>query len=143
MAQRIKGQNVVVQVMKDGALQARLDSFQSLSIEFELEQIEEGYLGEPANRYDSTFKGCKLSIEGHMSSRQALDFTNSVVERAKQRAGGPSRIDVIGSFAFPNGDFVNVVLIDVFFESIPIEAGGKDDYVKVSYEGRSSDYRYM
>jgi len=141
--QRIKGQEVSISIIQDGSLLTRIETIQSATIEFVLDQLEEGYLGEVSNRYDAIFNGVKVEVEGHLTNQQAIELAEAIVARAQRRAGGAVRLDVAGSFAFPNGDFPTIAIADVYFESVPFEIGGRDEYVSFSLTGMASDYRIL
>jgi hypothetical protein len=140
---RIKGQEVFISILSDGQLQARIDSIQSCDIEFELDLLEENYLGETATRYDSIFNGVAVTIEGHATNTQSLDLTEAIIARAQRRTGGAVRIDVAGSFKFPNGDFPTIAIVDVFFESVPISTGAREEFVSFTLTGKASEFKII
>lgn len=139
-AQRIKGQEVSIAITVDGALQTQIDTIQSAEIEFELDLLEEGYLGETSDRVDSVFKLMRVQVTGHANSQAYMELADAIAARAQRRAGGAVRIDVVGSFAFPNGDFPSIVIPDVFFEGIPFNIGARDEYIEFTLSGKGSDY---
>lgn len=143
MAQRVKGQEVAVIVMVDGELVARIDSISSCNIEFELDLLEEGYLGETSQRYDSIFNGVSIEIVGHMTSQEALLLADVIVARAQNRVGGATRVDIQATFIFPNGDVPSVNLPDVFFEGVPFDIGARDEYVEFTLSGKTSTYQIV
>ncbi len=143
MTQRIKGQEVFLSIQVDGELQARIDSIQSAEFEFEQELIEEDYLGETNSRFDTIFKGVMVEIEGHSSNQDILLLIQAITDRSQRRAGAPVRIDVGGSFAFPNGDFPTIVVQDVFFENMPISVGGREEYVSYTLSGKGGSYQIV
>lgn len=138
--QRIKGQSTVISVLLDGSLQAKIDTIKSCEITYELETTESDYLGETVTRYDTLFKGMSIKIEGDMTSRQVIDVTDSIVKRAQNRVGGAVRIDIATTFLFPNGDIVTINIPDVQFDSIPINTGGRKEYVSFTWTGKAGEY---
>lgn len=140
VAQRIKGQEVAVSVIVDGALQVQIDTIQSAEIEFEQELLEEGYLAETADRVDSVFKLIRVNLTGHVNSGAYLELMDAIVARSQNRAGGAVRIDVVGSFAFPNGDFPSIVISDVYFENLPLNIGSRSEFVEFTLAGKASSY---
>lgn len=141
--QRIKGQEVFLSILVDGVLQVRIDTIQSADFEFEMDLLEEDYLGETSTRYDSIFKGVAITVEGHATNQQFLDLTRAVVQRAQRRAGAPVRIDIAGSFAFDNGDFPTIAVQDIYFESVPIQTGARDEYVSFTFTAKGSDFQVL
>ena len=143
MSQRIKGQEVIISIIVDGELQTRIDSIQDASIEFDLEILNEGYLGETADRYDEIFNGVSFECSYHLSNQQALILAQAIANKAQRRAGGAVRIDVAGTFAFPNGDFPSLLLPDLSFGAIPFDVGGRGEYVKGSLTGKGSGFKIV
>lgn len=143
VSQRILGQEISIAIIVDNALQTTIDSIKSAEIEFEQELIEEGYLGETSDRVDSVFKLIRVNITTDMNSADYLELADAIVARSQNRAGGVVRIDVVGSFAFPNGDFPSIVVNDVFFENLPITIGGRAELTEFSLSGKSSSYKLV
>ena len=141
MSQRVKGQETTVLVIIDGELRQRIDTIQSFDLDFELDLLEEGYLGEVANRFDSIFNGCKVEMVGHMTSREMLDVADVIVGRAQHRTGGATRIAISVTLEFDNGDLPSVLLSDVFFETVPFSNGSRDEYVEFTLSGKCSNYQ--
>lgn len=130
-------------ILVDGVLQTRIDTIQSADFEFELDLLEENYLGETSTRYDSIFNGVAITVEGHASNQQFLELTQAIIRRAQNRAGAPIRIDIAGSFAFSNGDFPTIVVQDIHFESVPITTGARDEYVGFTFTAKGSDFQVL
>lgn len=143
MSQRLKGQDTIVTILKDGDLQARISAIQSCEVSFDLDLLEEDYLGEVASRFDSIFKGCTVRISIHHENRQGIDMIDAIVKKAQRRAGGATQIDVATTLVFPNGDLVTIGLQDVQFGPAPVNSGGRAEYVETSYEGKASDYELL
>lgn len=141
--QRIKGQETIVSIIKDGDLQVRIDSITETTTTFMLELLEEEYLGDISSRYDSIFKGMKVSLSGHCTNKQFLELTDSIVRKAQRRAGGAVRIDIATTWVFPNGDLVSVNLPDVHFGEVPVETGSRSGYVQFSLEAQGGDYELL
>ncbi len=142
-AQRIKGQEVAIAITVDGSLQTRIDTIQSAEIEFEMELIEEGYLSETSDRVDAVYKLTRINLEGHCNSQAYIELADLLVRRAQRREGSPIRIDVVGTFAFPNGDNPSILLTDVYFESLPLNTGGRQEYTSFTLSGKCSDYKVI
>jgi hypothetical protein len=139
----IKGQEVSISITVGGALQTQIDSVQSAEIEWELDLLEEGYLGEFSDRVDNVFKLMRVSLTVHLTSEDYLALADAIVARAQRRAGGAPQIDVIGTFRFPNGDIPTLLIPDVSFESIPLNIGGRDEYVEQTLSGKASSYQLL
>jgi hypothetical protein len=137
---RILGQECAIIILQDGDILAKIDTISSAEIEFEMELIEEGYLGEKSNRVDSVFNTMRVKIEGRCNSQAYITLADSIVARAQRRDGAPIRIDIVGSFRFDNGDFPSICIPDVHFQGIPFNIGARNEHVSFSLEGKASGY---
>jgi hypothetical protein len=140
---RLKGQECAISITVGGALQTYIDTVQSAEIEFELDLLEEGYLGETSDRVDSVFKLMRVSLTCHLSQGDYLQLADAIVARAQRRAGGAPQIDLIGTFAFPNGDLPSILVPDIYFESIPLNIGGRDEFVEMTLSGKARGYQLL
>ena len=140
VAQRIKGQEVSLVILADDQPQTTIDTIQSAELEWEIELLEEGYLGETSNRVDSVYNVIRVMVEGHINNQSYLELADAIASRARNRVGGATRIDIVGSFAFPNGQFPSVVVSDVYFENIPFNIGARNEFVSFTLTGKASDY---
>ena len=141
--QRLKGQETVVTILKDGELQLRIDSISDAEVTFELEILEEGYLGETSNRFDSIFNGMTIRATGHLTNTQLITLADAIVSRAQRRAGGAVRVDMAMSLVFPGGDLVTIAIPDAQFQSIPISDGGREEYVEWTLEAKASEFELI
>ena len=141
--QRIKGQETIITILKDGELQARIDSVSEAEVTFELDVLEEGYLGETSNRYDSIFNGMTIRVSGHMTNLQIVDLAEAIVNRAARRAGGATRIDIAITLIFPGGDLRTINIPDAQFQSVPISDGSRSDYVGFTLEAKASEFEFI
>lgn len=138
--QRIKGQETIITILQDGDLRSRIDSITDAEVSFDLEILEEGYLGETANRFDAIFNGMGIKLTGHLTNKQFIDFTQAIVGRAQRRAGGAIQIDIATTLVFPGGDLVNIGIPDVQFGAVPFSDGGREEYVEWTLEGKASEF---
>lgn len=134
MSQRIKGQEVVINIINDGVLEDTLTSIQSFNDEDMLEIKQQGYLGETSNRGDDIYNGTKFDFELHLQSQAWFNFKNAILDRAKRRK--PDLVfNVTVTYFFPNGDTPTITYPDVKWGPIPKTVASRGDYVKVKMEG--------
>lgn len=143
MSDRIKGQEVALSISIDGALQTTIDTIQSAELEWEMDLLEEGYLGETSDRVDSIYKLMRVNLEGHVSNRGYVELADAIVQRAQRRAGAPVKIDVVGTFRFPDDTVLSILVPDVYFESIPLSIGGRDEFVSFTLAGKARGYQLL
>lgn len=134
MSQRIKGQEIVINIVNAGVLEDTLTSVQSFNDEDLLELIMKGYLGETSNRGDEIYNGTKFDLELHLQSQDWFKFKQSV--RARARRQQPDLVfNVTVTWFFPNGDTPTVTYADVNWGPIPTNVSSRGDYVKAKMEG--------
>lgn len=138
MAQRIKGQDVEVRILRDGAPEARMTTVRSLTIEPMMEIQDEGYVGEATNRKDDILNGVSGRLVFHHDSNDVFAFIKALVDRATRRTFPASRIDVLATFKFPNGSESRMVLPDCAFSGTPIEVADRKSYVQTTFSFQSS-----
>lgn len=138
MAQRIKGQEVEAILIVDGTPQTTITDIKSCEISFQLDILSEGYLGETTDRKDSVFKGVRGSMELHFENADVFKLFKAVVDKARRRTPG-TKINLKGTFNFPNGDRPRLVMPDVEFGAIPISFGSRADYGSVKLEFEASE----
>ena len=142
MAQRIKGQDTVVQIVVNGVLQAELTDIQSFHVALNLELLQQGYLGETTDRYDEIFKGAHFDFEMHHHSSDYAVFNQQLIARARRQAPN-TVINVSSQLNFPNGQVVNVLFSDSYFGTPDQTTPSRADYVKTKYEGACGEPVYQ
>lgn len=138
--QRIKGQEVEIQIVADNAVQSSLTAIQSFEAVRKFEVKEEEYLGEKANRYDEIFKGYTIALDLHFSNPDVFDFMQLVQDRAQRRTPGVI-VNIKATLNFPSGVRRRLLFPDIFFEDIPMNFGSRSDYGTVSLNGAGSTPR--
>lgn len=139
--QRIKGQEVEISIIAAGQTQSLFD-IQSSEFSQETEILEEGYLGEKANRYDEIYKGYTGSVEMHNSSPDLFLLLQTVKDRAQRRTPG-AQINIKMTLAYPSGDRARVVLNDAFFDPAGISFGGRDEYGSTTLNFKGTSFRVI
>ena len=141
VAQRIKGEEVELNVIADGKVVTFTDinSFEMASV---TETKEEGYLGEKSDRYDEFYKGYTGSFKMHNSTGELFDFLQTIKDRAQRRTPGVV-INVKATLNFPSGERKRVILTDAFFETSGIGFGSRDAYGESSFSFKGSEYRVL
>ncbi len=133
-AQRIKGQEVQIVIVRDGSLEDTLTDIQNFNMEDDIELIQKGYLGEPSDRYDEVFKGTKFDFEIHTHSQDYLAFTQAIRDRA-QRKTPDTIFNITAVFSYPNGDTPTRLLPDCHFGPIGDKVGSRGDYKTNKFTG--------
>ncbi len=142
MSQRIKGQEIEIVMTVDGAPQENLTNARSLEFAFKTELIQEGYIGETTDQYDTIFKGISGRIEFHMSNPEAFNIVARILEKARSRQPG-TRFNVKVTLNFPNGARVRVIIPDVEFGELPFAFGSRADYGTFNIEFGASEAQVL
>lgn len=135
---RLRGEQVEIKLVENGAPVDTWRALASGSIECKNDILEEEFLGETAPRFDAIFKGWGLSLELQMESAAEETFVDAVQAKNQRRAGAPVRFDIVWTNSYPTGQVTLRVLKDVEFGAFKIDAGGRSDYVKLSFDGSCS-----
>lgn len=139
-AQRIKGQEVQILIVSAGQLQDTLTDIQNFGLEAELELLSKGYLGEPTERKDEIYKGCKFDFQLHIHAQAWFTFQQQIKDRA-MRVTPDVVFNITGVFSFPNGETPTLLIPDVHFGGNPLKIGSRGDYVDLKIEGGASDFQ--
>lgn len=141
MAQRIKGQEVVVGFTSPDGDQDGLEDVVSFEAELNIETLEESYLGKVSNDYDDIFHGCTGQMEIHMRSSKYIQFTQKVQDRAQRRTAADGQFTATATFNFPDGTRARLTFEDLFFGALPLKVSGRSAYVSGTIQWKCSDLR--
>lgn len=142
MAQRIRGQEVKIYVLKDGATDLTLTDVRSFSLTPKFTKLEEQYLGETSKRYDELFDGVDFDLELHIEDAGVIDFVAFIRSRAVDRTN-KSYVNIQANLQFASGEQRVVILKDCFFENMPLNVGSRSDYVTFKIAGSCSDFERL
>jgi hypothetical protein len=134
---RIRGQEIAVQLVVNGALQAGSFAFVS---DFKLtpraDVSNSPFLGETEDEPDVQHHGYDFSFSLHQSDGNALAFWNSVVQTLEAGTAQPQTdILVTKTYRDAGTPATNTTLRRVAIKMDSEEFGGRKDYVKNSFSG--------
>jgi len=139
---RVRGQEVSVQVVQNGRIVAELTDVKSFDVEFQMDVMKEGYLGEFTDRRDDMFKGISGKIEFHIENNAPFDFINAIVQRSQSRVKG-TQFNVQSSINLPNGQVKRLLVNDIFFSNVPVNVSGRSDYVTYSLPYEAAEGKFL
>jgi hypothetical protein len=139
---RLRGQEVSVQVVQNGALLADISDVKSFEVEFQLDVMAEGYLGEFTDRRDDMFKGITGKIEFHIENGAPFDLVNAIVQRAQRRVPG-TQFNVQSTVRLANGQRKRIVINDLYFGSVPFNVASRSDYVTYSLSFEAGEGKFI
>ena len=142
MSQRIKGQEVELVLLLNGAPQQNFTLFRSLEIQWKLEIKEEGYIGETTQRYDTIFMGVSGRLEAHIDNAAVFNIINQFVDKARRREPG-LRTNLKSTLNFPNGQRARIIVPEIEVGPIPLNFGGRGEYGALSLEYAASQAKAL
>jgi len=139
---RLRGQEVSVQIVRDSALITEITDVKSFEVEFQLEIMSEGYIGEFTDRRDDIFKGITGKIEFHIENGAPFDLVNEIVLRAQRRTPG-AQFNVQATVRLANGQRKRLVINDLFFGAVPFNVASRTDYVTYSLTFEAGEGKFI
>jgi hypothetical protein len=133
---------VSVQVVQNGKIVAELTDVKSFDVEFQMDVMKEGYLGEFTDRRDDMFKGISGKIEFHIENNAPFDFINAIVQRSQSRVKG-TQFNVQSTINLPNGQVKRLLVNDIFFSNVPVNVSGRSDYVTYSLPYEAAEGKFL
>jgi hypothetical protein len=131
MSQRVKGQEVIVQIVADGILEDEITAISDFSDSTDLEIIAKGYLGEKTNRQDEILNGYSGSVSFDQQTQAFYNLKAKIEARAK-REQPDLQFNISKTLFFPNGQTPSVTFNDVKFGKIDEKVGGRNQYASVT-----------
>jgi hypothetical protein len=113
VSQRIKGQETEVVIIADGVPQSNLTDIKDSEFAFKMEIIQEGYLGQTTDKYDSVFKGVRGKMTLHFDNPDVFTMALKIKDKARRRVV-TSAIEhpcVLGAVALLEQDGAEVVRV--------------------------------
>ncbi len=138
VTQRIKGQEVEIVALVNGAPQTSLSFARSIEFAFKVDMLQEGYLGETTDRYDAVFRGIRGRVEFHFNGFGPFLLTQQLIDKARRREAG-TRVNMKATLRFPSGSRARVLFRDVEFGELPFSFGSRSDYGTFQIEWGASD----
>jgi hypothetical protein len=139
---RIKGQEVEIVMLVDGAPREQLAFAQSLDFTFKTERKEEGFLNETTNRYDTVFNGVEGKTQHQFDTPEPFNIVRLIVNKARARTPG-TEFNLRCTMRFGNGQKARIVFRDVSFGALPFSVGNRTDYVKFSLDFACSEAQVL
>jgi hypothetical protein len=140
---RVKGQETQITVSGPNGVEVGLDAISSFEAEIQQEILSEGFLGEVAERKDEIFRGCTGNLEAQIATADYLRFVARVNDRATRRSPATEVWNITTTLNLPGGQRARVQFRDVAFGSLPLNIGGRDEYVTVGFDWECSSFRIV
>ena len=138
---RVRGAEVQVRLTRNGALEKTLTAVKNFQFEAMFEVKQEGYLGETNDRFDDIYKGCQGTLTFHPESQDAWTLIGFIKDRASRRAPQADHHVNISFIAnLPDGTRPRIMIGDLKFENIPMNAPARDAYVEMTLSFKADDF---
>jgi len=138
---RLRGEQVEVQVTMNGVPVKSVTSVKSCEIEAMMDAKEEEFLGETTVRVDDIFKGVRFRLEVQLDTGDVTDLLQAIIGRARRDSAHINKkFDIKAICTFPNLQARTVSLMDVVFEGLPVNTGGRSEYSTLTLSGRGADF---
>ena len=134
--QRIKGQEVSLNVVRDGQVEDTITAIQDFEATDLLSVISKGYLGEPTDRKDMIYKGVKFSFKLHIFRQDYFALRQAIIDIA-QRKTPDSQVTLTGVLFMANGDTPDFTIPNAQFGELPMKVPSRDEYVDITLQGEA------
>lgn len=135
---RLKGQEISIRVVQDATTVDTLDSIGSFNEEVALEIKEDGFLGEPVNRFDEILNGFSGDFEMQLTNAAWVRWQQAIIDRATRRRPA-LKFNVVRTDFYASGDSSIFTYKDVKWGAQPTSLGSRGDYVKVKASFKCSE----
>lgn len=137
-ALRLRGQEVSIRIVQDGEVTSVINSIGSFNDSADLEIQEDGFLGEPVNRFDDILNGFGGDFEIQLTTANWLLFQRAILERARRDV--PGRIfNIVRTDIYASGESCVWVYKDVKWGAQPTSIPSRKDFVKVKAAFKNSE----
>lgn len=139
---RIKGQEVEIRIVDTVNGEVRsITNVKSFNFTFDIELLEEMYLGHKTNSYDDIFKGVEGDLEAHIESGDVFDFVQRAIERM-QAPVATVQFHANCTFMMPDGQVRRGFFNNIFFGAMPFSIGSRSDYVTFKTTFKTSQAQF-
>ena len=142
MGARIKGQEASLVMLVDGAPQEELVDCRSWDLSWKTELLQEGYMGETTDRYDTVYHGVSGNAEFHIENASCFNLIQMIVDKARRREPG-TRFNLKLVWNIPSGTKVRVIVPDIEFGELPTAFGSRTDYGTFKFEFGASEANFL
>ena len=142
MSQRIKGLECQLSLSTpDGADEDVFDDVLEAELNVDMEILEQSYLGHTSKEFDDIFNGISGSVKVHMEGTTIFRLAEKIQDRAERRSPASGVFSLSFTLNFPSGARARLTAENIFFGTIPLKIGKREDYVETELEFKCSRLR--
>lgn len=132
----LKGQDITLSIVVDGALKSELgNNIVSLEVNEDGELIEDEFLGDTASTFDHVFKGWRLTLTTQTRSTEWEDFCDAMRKAMQYQPGGAVQVDIIEARRYPDTGVIETMTYqNVKRAPVRRSAGSRTDRVTFEME---------
>ena len=138
---RVLGRDITLRMTEDGALLKESTAIQKLTFKINIKLLEEGFLGEGAQRQREIFDSVGLAWSVEPEGKEIFLMIYDVYQRARQGTANPPKINMSFRIQFANGATVRISVPDIQFDDIGnLDVTGRDAFAMQTFSGKSNRY---
>ena len=140
MAERLKGQECIVRFIKQGQIVQELVDVKNVEVEYMMDILEDGFVGETTDRYDDVYKGMSGSMTIQIEDATVYNFIIDIINRARRKVP-MFQVDLLGVFQFSNGTTSKRLLADLRFGPFRESNGGREHFITIDMTFKCSEFQ--
>ena len=138
---RVLGRDITLRMTEDGSLLKESTAIQKLSFKINLKLLEEGFLGEGAQRHREIFDSVGLMWSVEPEGKEIFLLIYDVYQRARTGQANPPKINMGFRIQFASGATVRITVPDIQFDDIGnLDISGRDAFAAQTFSGKSDRY---
>lgn len=137
---RILGKSVRVLVTRDGDIVSEITAIRNFTFQTGHRILTENYLGETSARHDEIFDEVTGSFTVNPEGPDILSLQELITNRSTERTADPEQVSATFRITFPTGVIRRISIPNLKFDPIPLNIGGRDAYVEMSFSFKSNGY---
>lgn len=141
---RVRGEQSQVRLLVGGELEQTISAVKECTINLNFKVLTEAYLGETTVRKDDLYEGIAGTFTIHPETRDVFDLLVRLRDRAqrRQQAGEPT-VSLVTRIQFESGQAPLIVVPDLHFGTVPINIGGRDQYIAIPFSWEADDFNLI
>jgi hypothetical protein len=143
MSQRLKGQETAFAVVGPDGEEQGLGDVVSAEFVFRFDILTQGLLGETSDRKDDIFKGTRGRMQVQIEAQEAFRFIERAKDRSQRRRPASDQFNITSTLALADGSRVRAAFDNIFFSDMPVQVGGRDEFVTLDIEWEAEDGRFL
>jgi len=131
---RILGSETTLRITSGGLLLADITTVKDFTYKLGLKLIDEGYLGELANRQREVFEKCSGGFNIVPEDLTPFQLQNTVYLRARKAGANDTQINLGIRLEFPSGALFRVTFPDLHFDNLgDFNSPGRDVFDTMAF----------